>query len=92
MSIFVIRDREQAKRNIAAIQETRLAASGGLKEKEYTFFCAYASTLRSSPDVKDVFYEELGERIRGIPEKKNQINAPVGADRSSWSNCSESAS
>ena len=33
-------DRELAKRNIdiAALQETRLAASGSLKEKDYTFF------------------------------------------------------
>ena len=33
-------DRELAKRNIdiAALQETRLASSGSLKEKDYTFF------------------------------------------------------
>ncbi|KAK3797144.1 hypothetical protein RRG08_060488 [Elysia crispata] len=86
-----ITDREPAKRNIdiVALQETRLAASGSLKEKEHTFFwqglgpdkhrihgVGFAlrnSKLSSSPEVKNVFYEELQERIRGIPNKENLI-------------------
>ena len=109
-------DRELATRNIdiTALPDTRVAASGSLKEKEYTFFwqglgpdehrihgvgiavrnsilssvqphsqgteriislllntssgpthifSAYAPTLSSSAEVKDVFYEELEERI-----------------------------
>jgi hypothetical protein len=54
-------------------------------------FSANAPTFRSSPEVKDVFFEELEERIRGIPDKGNLIlfedcNARVGADHSSWPN------
>jgi hypothetical protein len=53
-------------------------------------FSAYAPTLSSSLEVKDVF-EELEERIRGIPDKENlmvleDFNAQMGADHSSWPN------
>ncbi|GFR69803.1 craniofacial development protein 2 [Elysia marginata] len=132
-------DRELAKWNIdiAALQETRLAESGSLKEKEYTFFwqglgpdehcihgvgilssvqpplqgteriisllhntscssthvfSAHAPTLSSSAEVKDVFYEELEVKIRGILGNENLIllgdlNARVGAHHRSSPNC-----
>jgi hypothetical protein len=55
-------------------------------------FSAYAPTLNSFSEVKDVFYEELEEKIRGIPDKENLIllgdfKARVGVDHSSWPNC-----
>ncbi|GFR57881.1 craniofacial development protein 2 [Elysia marginata] len=45
-----------------------------------------------SSEVKDVFYEELEEKMRGIPLKEYLIllgdfKARVGADHRSWPNC-----
>ena len=110
--------------DIATLQETWLADSGTLKEKDYTFFwqvkhsdeprehgvgfavrnsllmmvepgsggserlltlrlnsttgpvtliSLYARTLSSTPDTKDVFYENLASIIRNIPSKEQVV-------------------
>ena len=127
--------------DIAALQETRLADSGTLKEKAYTFFwqgkhsneprehgvgfavrnsllmvepgsgsserlltlrlnsttdpviliSVCAPTLSTTPDTKDMFYENFASIIRNIPSKEQVVlgdfNARVGADHDSWPSC-----
>ncbi|GFR83355.1 hypothetical protein ElyMa_002388300 [Elysia marginata] len=66
---IAIINRELVKRNIniAALKETRFAASDSLKEKD-----ACAPTLSSSAEAKDVVYDEL-EKIRGVPDREKLI-------------------
>ena len=110
--------------DIATLQETRLADSGSLQEKDYTFFwqgqephehrlygvgfavrnsllssieapssgtarilslrlttssgpanilSAYAPTLCSTAEAKDMFYEELEARIKHMPAKEHLL-------------------
>ena len=129
--------------DIASLQETRLADSGTIKEKDYTFFwqgkreeerreygvgfavknqllgmtepgsngcerlltlrlnttegpvnliSAYAPTLTSSAEDKNLFYEKLDNLVCSIPSNEQLIllgdfNARVGADNESWSSC-----
>ncbi|XP_068714290.1 uncharacterized protein [Montipora foliosa] len=76
------------KIDIAALQETRLADSGTLKEKDYTFFwqgksaehhgpisfiSAYAPTLTSTPEAKDEVYSNLNVVIKNIPNNEQLV-------------------
>ena len=50
---------------------------------------AYAPTLASSSDIKDAFYSELEDSIKGVPKNHPLIilgdyNARVGDDQGSW--------
>uniref|UniRef100_A0A2C9LCX7 Endonuclease/exonuclease/phosphatase domain-containing protein n=1 Tax=Biomphalaria glabrata TaxID=6526 RepID=A0A2C9LCX7_BIOGL len=131
------------KVDIVALQETRLADSGSIKEKDYSFFwqgktesevrehgvgfavkntllntvelkCngserllslrlktsighvtliyAYAPTLSSTPEAKDMFYDNLSSALSEIPTTEQVIilgdlNALVGSDNSAWDSC-----
>ncbi|XP_055883509.1 craniofacial development protein 2-like [Biomphalaria glabrata] len=131
------------KVDIAALQETCLADSGSIKEKDYSFFwqgkaesevrehgvgfavkntllntvelkcngserlqslrlktsigqvtliSAYAPTLSSTPEAKDMFYDNLSSALSEIPTTEQviilgDINARVGSDNSAWDSC-----
>uniref|UniRef100_A0A2C9KAG3 Endonuclease/exonuclease/phosphatase domain-containing protein n=1 Tax=Biomphalaria glabrata TaxID=6526 RepID=A0A2C9KAG3_BIOGL len=135
--------RQRLKVDIAALQETRLADSGSIKEKDYSFFwqgkaesevsehgvgfavkntllntvdlkcngserllslrlntsighvtliCSYAHTLSSTPEAKDMFYDNLSSALSEIPTTEQVIilgdlNAGVGSDNSAWDSC-----
>ena len=53
---------------------------------------AYAPTLTSSAEAKDMFYEELSTVVCGIPASQplyilGDFNARIGADHDSWMTC-----
>ncbi|XP_069157717.1 craniofacial development protein 2-like [Procambarus clarkii] len=129
--------------DIVALQETRLPATGNIREKDFTFFWqgkppeevrehgvgfairnrllgsivppmegsariiklklhtaagmvslihAYDTTLTSSNEAKDKFYDDLGLALRDIPQQEpvfllGDFNARVGYDHSSWHSC-----
>lgn len=57
-----------------------------------TLVSVYAPTLSATPDIKDVFYDQLTATISNIPNKEQLIllgdfNARVGADKGSWPSC-----
>ena len=71
--------------DIAALQETRLAGSGSLKEKEYTFF--WHGKGEDEPREP-----KLDETIKRIPKNEalfllGDFNARVGNDQESWPIC-----
>ena len=125
------------KVDLATLQKTRLADSGTLKEKDYTFFWQWKGsdeprehgvgfavrnsllrmvepgsggserllilrlnsttgpvtpTLLTTPDTKDLFYDNLASIIRNTPSKEHVVllgdfSAKVGADHDSWPSC-----
>ncbi|XP_055876902.1 craniofacial development protein 2-like [Biomphalaria glabrata] len=140
---FINDELSRLKVDIAALQETRLANSGSIKEKDYSFFwqgkaesevrehgvgfavkntllntvelksngserlislrlntsighvtliCAYAPTLSSTPEAKDMFYDNLSSALSEISTTEQVIilgdlNARVGSDNSAWDSC-----
>ena len=57
-----------------------------------TLISVYAPTLSSTPDTKDMFYENLASIIRNIASKEQVVvlgdfSARVGADQNSWPSC-----
>ena len=57
-----------------------------------TLISVCAPTLSSTPNTKDMFYENLESIIRNIPSKEQVINlgdfnTRVGADHNSWPSC-----
>ena len=57
-----------------------------------TLISVYAPTLSTTPDAKDMFYENLASIIRNIPSKEQVVvlgdfNARVSADHDSWPSC-----
>lgn len=57
-----------------------------------TLISVYASTLSTTPDAKDKFYDRLAATISSIPSKEEVVllgnfNARVGSDHDSWPSC-----
>ena len=54
--------------------------------------CIYAPTLSASQETKDIFYEQLDEKLKTIPTTEEiyllgDFNARVGAEQDSWPRC-----
>ena len=71
------------------ILQLQLSLSVGL----FTLICIYASTLYSSPEVKNKFYESLDSNISSISKSGalyilGDLSARVGSDCNLWPMCS----
>ncbi|XP_066267498.1 craniofacial development protein 2-like [Branchiostoma lanceolatum] len=76
--------------DIAALQETRLADSGTLKEQDYTFYWQGRGPMSpGSTDKGCRFYEDLTATIRNVPSDEQLVllgdfNERVSDDHDSW--------
>ena len=57
-----------------------------------TLISMYAPPLSTTPDTKDMFYQNLASIIRNTPSKEQVVvlgdfNVRVGADHDSWPSC-----